>query len=218
MRSSSFDLSDLLPSDTSKDARYEVSDNQSYFPAYRTVSHALSEPGPIVYEDECSNLPCDPISPISIPTTVASMEDAQETTVILRNISRKYVPSRLREDIDKAGFHNQYDFLFLRMDSSCKTNFGYAFINFKHVETAMKFIATYDGKFLLRYPSKKPLRVSYARYQGLASNVSALLSTPGIYRLPKDCKPVLVLNDGQVEPFPLSPAEISDDSSYFLQD
>ena len=76
------------------------------------------------------------------------------TTIMIKNIPNKYTQKMLLETIGK---HNKgsFDFLYLPIDFKNKCNVGYAFINFKHYDTIVKFYNEFNGKKWNRFNSEK---------------------------------------------------------------
>ncbi len=57
-----------------------------------------------------------------------------KTTLMIRNIPNKYTKNMLLNEI-KLGFSDLFDFFYLQIDPNTLCNMGYAFINFKNVES-----------------------------------------------------------------------------------
>eukprot|EP00928_Gymnodinium_smaydae_P032604 TRINITY_DN23565_c0_g2_i1.p1 TRINITY_DN23565_c0_g2~~TRINITY_DN23565_c0_g2_i1.p1 ORF type:complete len:300 (+),score=38.74 TRINITY_DN23565_c0_g2_i1:61-960(+) len=95
-----------------------------------------------------------------------------KTSVMVRNISYKCSRTMFREELNKAGFQNQYDFIYVPVSvgrGNCK---GYAFVNFVDDRIAYRFKVQFDG-FKMNVPgSVKRLEVIPANLQGYAQNAS----------------------------------------------
>eukprot|EP00928_Gymnodinium_smaydae_P064401 TRINITY_DN4772_c2_g3_i2.p1 TRINITY_DN4772_c2_g3~~TRINITY_DN4772_c2_g3_i2.p1 ORF type:complete len:340 (-),score=63.81 TRINITY_DN4772_c2_g3_i2:303-1322(-) len=97
------------------------------------------------------------------------------TTVMLRNISNRYIAEEVLAEIIEEGFEGQLDFFYLPIDFKSKRNRGYAFINFHTPSIRRKFVDIFDDRRLTRYPTKKVLQVTPSAMQGFEAHVKAFL-------------------------------------------
>lgn len=58
-------------------------------------------------------------------------DEANYTTIMLRNIPNKYSRQMLIDQLHSAGFLGQIDYLYLPIDFANRCNVGYCFINFR---------------------------------------------------------------------------------------
>lgn len=129
------------------------------------------------------------------------------TTAMLRNIPNKYTREMLVQQLNNK-FRGQFNFLYLPIDFKNKCNVGYAFINFRNVESYRRFIDTFDGisvcECLPGLNSRKVVEVTPARVHGLTENVSRLRDSPVMHELLQhpEWMPLLFNEDGSVKPFP----------------
>ena len=135
------------------------------------------------------------------------------TTMMVRNIPGRYLPCSLRADIDKAGFHGQYDFFYMPCDVSARVNLGYCFINFRNPEAVPQFMQAFHGQQFQRYRSNKLLEVSMAKIQGFQRNVDSLMKSSVVSLLPDEFKPVMLM-DGMFVPFSSPPRRTRTSRSY----
>lgn len=124
------------------------------------------------------------------------------TTVMLRNIPNKYTQRMLLEQLNKMGYEGMYDFFYLPIDFRNKCNVGYAFINFLSSDVALRFKKQFDGYRLTGFNSQKICEVSFARVQGLHSNIQHYRNSPVNGIAVPEYRP-LVFADGVEVPFPL---------------
>jgi hypothetical protein len=94
------------------------------------------------------------------------------TTVMIRNVSPKVTQAALRAELHARGFGvPSYDFFYLPMNAEKTANAGYAFVNFKDVETVALFVHAFDSTVLPGYPSRRRLQVVPASTQGYEANL-----------------------------------------------
>mmetsp|Transcript_39469 Transcript_39469/g.73149 ORF Transcript_39469/g.73149 Transcript_39469/m.73149 type:complete len:333 (+) Transcript_39469:206-1204(+) len=87
-------------------------------------------------------------------------------TVMVRYIPSKYTQSKLRNEINNAGFEGTYDFLYLPLDLRAPGNRGFAFINFLSPQLAEEFYSFYHGQKLRHFEATAPIAVMPADVQG----------------------------------------------------
>jgi len=111
-----------------------------------------------------------------------AISDGSCTTVMIRNLSRKFERRRLMWEIDQAGFHNRYDYCYLPMSTRKNENRGFAFINFATPDIANMFRARFDGQLVESLGTNRPLRVSAAHIQGWSDNLRHHQAAPFVHR------------------------------------
>jgi len=74
------------------------------------------------------------------------------------------------KEIDRAGFHGQYDFLYLPMRNSM--NRGFVFVNFMYADIAERFYWRFHGQMSPHTKMEKPFAVMPADVQGLEQNMA----------------------------------------------
>jgi hypothetical protein len=90
------------------------------------------------------------------------------TTMMLRNIPRRYTQEALMDEINAFGCKGAYDFLYLPIDMHNRWNVGHAFINFISPEVAELFRLAFTG---YRFGGEKACGVCASHIQGLAANL-----------------------------------------------
>jgi hypothetical protein len=110
-----------------------------------------------------------------------SSGDARPTTMMIRNIPRRYTQEHLLKDLNDLGFTGTFDFLHIPMDKSTSACVGYAFINFMDSAWAAKCIDSFHNYPFNQHQhgSSKMAQVSVARVQGLENNLNQYQSSAG---------------------------------------
>jgi hypothetical protein len=111
--------------------------------------------------------------------------------MMLRNVPYEAQQLGVLRVLENSPFKGKYSFFYCPLDFRSLNNLGYAFVNLDTAETAIDFVAYFDGLKVLRPPSSssssptdatvswdKPLRVSRARIQGYAANVEHYRNSP----------------------------------------
>jgi len=125
------------------------------------------------------------------------------TSVMARNIPTGYTRDMLLQLLDAQGFNAQYNLVYLPIDFSTKTGFGYAFVNFVDTLAAERFMAEFQGFSDWVVPSAKVCDVSWSSaHQGLEAHVERYRNSPMMHpSMPDELKPVMFV-DGKRVPFP----------------
>lgn len=105
--------------------------------------------------------------------------DEGVTTVMVRQIPRKYPQWMLVEEVNRRGFSGLFDFIYLPFDFKKGANVGYGFLNFIETKYARAFRDTFDGNYLESNPTTKgkPLHVHPASVQGYDANYQHFAQT-----------------------------------------
>merc|ERR1719410_1554293 len=130
--------------------------------------------------------------------------DCGKTTVMFRNVPNDYTRSMFLALLDKEGFAQQYDFVYLPIDFSSKSGFGYSFINLVSTPIAERFQTHFNGFSDWDLPSYKLAEVTWSSpSQGLATHIERYRNSPVMHEdVPDEFRPVLY-KDGVRVPFPL---------------
>merc|ERR1712048_1418425 len=125
------------------------------------------------------------------------------TTVMMRNIPNDYTRKQLLDLIDKKGFEQCYDLVYIPVDFKRGFGLGYAFINFVSTEKAERFMQHFNGFSKWSRKSSKICEVSWSgAEQGLEDNIRRYRNNPAMHpSVPDDFKPAL-FNNGKRIPFP----------------
>lgn len=135
-------------------------------------------------------------------------DEANYTTIMLRNIPNKYSRQMLIDQLHNMGFLGQIDYLYLPIDFANRCNVGYCFINFRTAHARAKFNSMFDNvpaqQCLPGFNSYKVCQVTKAKWQGRDENVRRIRSGPELMQQlagHPDWLPVLLDEQGNQEPF-----------------
>jgi len=139
---------------------------------------------------------------------------------VIRNFPHSYTRDMVCELLNSKGFDGCYDFVYLPTDFLSWMAFGYAFINMKTHEDALRVMDIMEGFSDWGTPGGKECDVVWSDpYQGLAANIeryrNSLVMGATVHEI---YKPLLIL-DGKVAPFPaptkkLNPPRVRRSSQY----
>lgn len=87
------------------------------------------------------------------------------TTLMVRHVACKLTAAQIRTEIDARGFKDSYNFFYLPLFRTHRSNQGYFFVNFKQAKDAEKFTEQMHGRPL--GDSAKLCHVCAAECQGL---------------------------------------------------
>eukprot|EP00928_Gymnodinium_smaydae_P049296 TRINITY_DN33078_c0_g1_i1.p1 TRINITY_DN33078_c0_g1~~TRINITY_DN33078_c0_g1_i1.p1 ORF type:complete len:323 (+),score=12.71 TRINITY_DN33078_c0_g1_i1:56-970(+) len=95
-----------------------------------------------------------------------------KTSVMIRNISYKCTRDMFCEELDKAGFQDLFDYVYVPVNAGRGTSKGYAFANFVDDRTAYRFKVRFDGRQMDMPGGVKRLVIIPANLQGFSENAS----------------------------------------------
>eukprot|EP00928_Gymnodinium_smaydae_P054918 TRINITY_DN38600_c0_g1_i1.p1 TRINITY_DN38600_c0_g1~~TRINITY_DN38600_c0_g1_i1.p1 ORF type:complete len:387 (+),score=59.29 TRINITY_DN38600_c0_g1_i1:83-1243(+) len=94
-----------------------------------------------------------------------------KSSVMLKNIPYNCTYHALREELEKAGFARDFDYIYMPVDARSSSSRGYAFINFSSDEAAYRFKMHFNlRKWNPLSTSAKRLVVIPANLQGFSAN------------------------------------------------
>jgi len=135
-------------------------------------------------------------------------DDANYTSVMLRNIPNKYTRQMLIDQLHRAGFRGDIDYLYLPTDFANRCNVGYCFVNLRSSLARQRFTNTFDGiaaqTCLPGFNSYKVCQVTKAKWQGRDENIRRLKSGPELMAqlaAHPEWLPLLLDEAGSQEPF-----------------
>jgi hypothetical protein len=146
----------------------------------------------------------DPSSGGKWAGTGVARKPSECTTILFRNLPNNYNGKDVIALLDKQGFKNTYDFVYVPHDFKrlpALVNLGYFFVNFTAHEWAVKsfdFFVGYNDWFSF---STKELSVTWAsQTQGLKSLMKRYRNCPVMHdTVPVGCKPMIFKN-GELVP------------------
>jgi hypothetical protein len=101
------------------------------------------------------------------------------TTLMIRNLPNKLTPPMIMECVDELGFENEYDYLFVPIDTNApgwaNRNLGYCFLNLASPAIAKRFCeVAYGFSFRQAVSSTKTSKISIAEEQGVMRNLQRI--------------------------------------------
>ena len=139
---------------------------------------------------------------MSVLSSQTVTETSTSSTVMLRNVPYDARQRGVLSLIEDEGFKSRFDFFYAPLDFKSKNNLGYAFVNFHSVDIAKEFFRLFDGRRIVSRPGwDKPLRVCWARVQGLEANIDHYRNSP-VNEMPEEFKPMLFDETGDSILFP----------------
>lgn len=143
-----------------------------------------------------------------------------KTTVVIRNFPHSYTRDMVCEVLNLRGFDGCYDFVYLPTDFLSWMAFGYAFINMKTHEDALRVMDVMEGFSDWGQSGGKECGVVWSDpYQGLAANIERYRNSPVMGATVHEIYKPLLIMDGKVAPFPaptkkLNPPRVRRSSQY----
>lgn len=129
--------------------------------------------------------------------------EAQKTTVMFRNVPNDYSRDMFVAMLEEEGFAGEFDFVYLPIDFSSRSGFGYAFINLVSPEAAGRFREHFDGFSKWALPSHKVAEVTWSNpSQGLATHIERYRNSPVMHEAVRDEFRPIMMKDGVRVPFP----------------
>merc|ERR1712137_410283 len=129
----------------------------------------------------------------------------RRSTLMIRNIPNKYTQKMLLSEIEEV-VPGTYDFFYLPIDFKNKCNVGYAFINFVHPLSVVKFYQEFHHRTWEKFNSEKVCEITFARIQGKDALVHNFQKS-SLLNEDKKCRPIVFHtegpNIGQQAPFPI---------------
>lgn len=128
---------------------------------------------------------------------------------MLRNLPEGFSRDQLCELFDRAGFHSQYDFVYIPTNFRTKVSFGYAFVNLRSPEQALAFHDHFQGFEGWGVKTDKICDVSWSDcHQGLSAHIERYRNSPVMHELvPDEYKPAMFDNGVRIG-FPLPTKKI----------
>jgi hypothetical protein len=104
--------------------------------------------------------------------------------------------------IDAAGFSTKYDFVYMPMDFKSACGLGYAFVNLRTHQDALKMWEHFEGYNGWTVGSKKVMAVGWGKpSQGFQAMVDRFRNS-SVMNQPEEYRPLVFAENGQRAPFP----------------
>lgn len=151
-------------------------------------------PGP-VYRNECGMT--------AQRTYCVEDEVVLNTTLMVRNLPQDMTQNQFVEKLIDGGYRGLFDFVYMPMNLRASGNFGYVFINFKSHYIAAQVMARLGNHEEYDVLSALGWTTMWSTCQGFSTNVERYRNSPLMHELvPKDCKPSIYDEWGNVAAFP----------------
>eukprot|EP00928_Gymnodinium_smaydae_P022511 TRINITY_DN1887_c2_g1_i1.p1 TRINITY_DN1887_c2_g1~~TRINITY_DN1887_c2_g1_i1.p1 ORF type:complete len:336 (-),score=34.93 TRINITY_DN1887_c2_g1_i1:403-1410(-) len=137
-----------------------------------------------------------------------------KTSVMVRNVSYKCTRTMLCNEMNKAGFEEKFDYVYLPVDAARGTSKGYAFVNLMDDVTAYKFKEYFDGRRMdIPGGGGKRLEVIPSNLQGYSQNASHYVSKQNelsvAAKVPATTLRANAVKPGKVDQSSVSPQSVS---------
>jgi hypothetical protein len=127
----------------------------------------------------------------------------QLTTVMMRNIPKRFSRHQLLDLIDDQGFATCYDLLYRPLDFTKRVFHSYAMINFISTGEAKRFMRHFNGFSDWKIPSSKVCKVSWSDdVHGFELNVARYRNVCEMHESVKDELRPVAFRNGKRIPFP----------------
>ncbi|CAE8708865.1 unnamed protein product, partial [Polarella glacialis] len=113
-----------------------------------------------------------PAPQVGDPNKAEPLESEPVTTLMLRNLPKELTQPGLLEELDRSGFAELYDFVYMPGSFDAKEGKGYAFVNFSTTAAAGALVGAWHRSRRCGVREDAPaLNISPAALQGFAVNV-----------------------------------------------
>eukprot|EP00747_Dinoflagellata_sp_TGD_P098213 gnl/TRDRNA2_/TRDRNA2_167376_c0_seq2.p1 gnl/TRDRNA2_/TRDRNA2_167376_c0~~gnl/TRDRNA2_/TRDRNA2_167376_c0_seq2.p1 ORF type:complete len:331 (+),score=55.31 gnl/TRDRNA2_/TRDRNA2_167376_c0_seq2:94-1086(+) len=140
-----------------------------------------------------SSLPWSEV--FSVPeefSTRKPWKELEQTTLMLRNLPTTYSRDHVCDLMSHHGFAKQFDFVYVPVDLSSKSIFGYAFVNFVTAEAAKRCCQVFQYFSGWDVQSDKVCEVSRSELQGLHAHIERYQNSPVMHEtVPDEYRPAI---------------------------
>jgi len=142
----------------------------------------------------------DSLDPASSDSEKRVEDESTNTTLMIRNIPRKYTQRQLLIDLNDAhAILGKVDFFYLPADLGTGRNLGYCFVNFVRPQDAVE-VKHKLHKLRLFSGAKSGLSIGFADVQGLESNLRNV-RRPLMHRIKnREYRPLVLNTAGELLP------------------
>jgi hypothetical protein len=105
------------------------------------------------------------------------MKQQGVVTLMVRNLPNRLTVTDVIQQLEKLGFADAYDYLYMPRDLQSRANKGYVFLNFTTQKAAKCFTDKVDDTKLHDRASGKRAAVSEAKSQGVLANLRTISHT-----------------------------------------
>lgn len=130
-------------------------------------------------------------------------EDGIRTTVMMRNIPNNYTREMLLELLNKHGFAQSIDLLYLPIDFQTEVGLGYAFINLVSEKEVDAFRERFHGFSDWAVASQKVCEITWSDpLQGIQAHIDRYRNSPVMHESVPDSNRPMLFKDGLRVDFP----------------
>jgi len=173
-------------------------------PSASTTPRAQPVPALVPAPPAASVVRSPPSSAVPTPRCeVEQVEDEDRTTIMLKNLPKGLSRAMLLELLEKKGFAQRCNFVYLPVEFTRRSCMGYAFVNLDLPSMVPSFWSAFEGMSDWPVPSSKICRVTWSSpLQGLSEHVERFRNSPLMHAtVPDECRPIL-LSGGTRVAFP----------------
>jgi hypothetical protein len=155
-------------------------------------------------ESDVEQLAPVPVTPIQAqfvmpPCSSKVALQAEQTTVMLKNLPNKLTRTDLAKLIDSKGFVGHYDFIYVPIDFKTRGSFGYGLVNMSSSDAAQQLMSAFEGFADWDSNSRKVCKVEWAKRQGLPALLQHFSESKLMHEaVPQECKPAAFFQGKQV--------------------
>mmetsp|Transcript_98007 Transcript_98007/g.253436 ORF Transcript_98007/g.253436 Transcript_98007/m.253436 type:complete len:419 (-) Transcript_98007:26-1282(-) len=120
-------------------------------------------------------------APQLMPTCRVDAANEKVTTLMFRNLPRRYTANALAKELEAYVHSSAYDFLYVPFTKCVSDNIGFAFVNFVDADTAATIQHVLDGKPWRLVKATRPITILAAHIQGLRCNLAHCVATIAPY-------------------------------------
>jgi len=142
------------------------------------------------------------------PSGPSILSSESRTTVLFRNLPKRFSRSELLDLLNSNGFRGRYDFVYLPFNFDSMESIGHAFVNLLSLSDVARLWEEFDGFSTWSTPCESTCTLAWNdKQQGLLALIERYRNSPVMHeKVPGECKP-LIFSGGEEVSFP-APTEV----------